>query len=224
MAPYSGLTGQSTPASLGKFTGVSKLIPTELKSACTTLAVALINAFARDSDISSNAISFGIRAIPNEEKEIEIFFYDTAQGGAGYSTQMGSMWWKLLDMAIKELQQCSCDSRCYNCLSSYNNRFKDSLLNRYLAISLGEFLKTGEIKLDADATLKSALTKSLHLELEALGAKLVDEKYIQLDAKLIEISWIPSLKKKSPAVAEYQLTPFDLINHLAGIINDIRSR
>jgi len=101
MAPYSGLTGQSTPASLGKFTGVSKLIPTELKSACTTLAVALINAFARDSDISSNAISFGIRAIPNEEKEIEIFFYDTAQGGAGYSTQMGSMWYKLLDMAIK---------------------------------------------------------------------------------------------------------------------------
>jgi hypothetical protein len=93
-----------------------------------------------------------------------------------------------------------------------------------LAISLGEFLRTGEIKLDADATLKSTLTKSLHLELEALGAKILDERYIQLGSKLIEISWIPSLKKKSPAVAEYQLTPFDLMNQLAGIINDIRSK
>jgi ATP-dependent helicase YprA (DUF1998 family)/rubrerythrin len=201
-----------------------KLIPFELKSACTTLAVALIKVFAIDSDISANEISFGIRTIPNSENEIEMFFYDTAQGGAGYANLMGKTWRKLMDLALKDLKNCTCDSRCYSCISSYDNRFLDSLLNRHLAISLGEYIKTGEITFDTDERLKKSIFNSLKLELETLGASFITDTIIELNSKEVEICWLPSLMKKSSDQVRVEITPYDIINRLAEVINEIRNR
>lgn len=210
------------PSQMLKMEG--KIIPIELKSACTTLAVALINAFAFDADISANEISFGIRAIPNNDTEIEMFFYDTAQGGAGYANMMGKTWRKLMDIALRELGNCKCDSRCYNCISSYHNRFLDPLLNRHLGISLGEFLKTGELTFDADTELKNAISNSLIFELEALGAKFLSKTKFQMNSKEMEISWLPSLLQKTYSPKIIEVTPFDVMNKLAETIDEIRNR
>jgi ATP-dependent helicase YprA (DUF1998 family)/rubrerythrin len=201
-----------------------KIIPLELKSACTTLAVALINAFAIDADIPANEISFGIRAIPNNDAEIEMFFYDTAQGGAGYANIMGKTWRKLMDIALKDLRNCTCDSRCYNCISSYHNRYLDPLLNRHLGISLGEFLKTGQVTFDADIDLKNAISNSLKLELETLGAKFLSDTKIRLNSKELEIVWLPSLLRKGLLSTNMVITPFDIVNRLAEVIDEIRNR
>ena len=63
-------------------------------------------------------------------------------GGAGHSRRLvtndGMTLYHIVELAYKNMQKCSCDPSCYNCLRSYENQKIHDKLDRSLAAN---FLK-----------------------------------------------------------------------------------
>ncbi len=71
-----------------------------------------------------------------------IIIYDAVPGGAGHSrrivTSDGAVLKRIIEKAINNMDSCSCDPSCYNCLRSYENQRNHDKLDRKKAAS---FLK-----------------------------------------------------------------------------------
>lgn len=187
------------------------LMPPALHSASISLSLAIRNAFARFEDIEQNDLGFGSRIIPDEDKVwLELYFYDDMSGGAGYAAQVHSYLYKLFLDAERDLKECSCDSRCYECLSSYSTRFIDNQLNRHLAMSLLNYIKNDELTLDGDPQLISMLFKGLSKELEGLGISLEGNELIK-GTKRKKILLEPSLSVMDHSTDNIILSPFELL-------------
>ena len=79
-------------------------------------------------------------------EEVEIFLYDTLDGGAGIAHRLGKSREDLLGGAIELLQHCqgNCDSSCYRCLRSFKNRFEHAYLDRHIGLSFLEYSLSGK--------------------------------------------------------------------------------
>jgi ATP-dependent helicase YprA (DUF1998 family) len=79
-------------------------------------------------------------------EEVEIFLYDTLDGGAGIAHRLGKSKEKLLQGAIELLRNCQgdCDSSCYRCLRSFKNRFEHAFLDRHVGLSFLEYSLSGK--------------------------------------------------------------------------------
>lgn len=80
-------------------------------------------------------ISFGIKRY---EYFSTIFIFDTAKGGAGYSSQFISYADQIFEIAKQKLVDCDCDKACTKCLIDRNTQWHANKLNRLLAL---EWLK-----------------------------------------------------------------------------------
>jgi hypothetical protein len=102
----------------------------------TTIAEALSIAAARLLDIDPSDIGGGHRAALNEGgamgREVEVFLYDTAPGGAGFVRASAQDPVALLTQALSLLEHCECSSSCYACLRSHKNRWDHADLDRHL--------------------------------------------------------------------------------------------
>lgn len=99
--------------------------------------------------------------------EIEVYIYDTLAGGAGFSRQLGNDPVKLLEEALKILVECDCDSSCYRCLRSFNNKIEHSKLDRHLGANLLGYLLDGELT-EYDSERRSGTTDRLFDDLNRL--------------------------------------------------------
>ena len=77
-----------------------------------------------------------------ENMEVEIYIYDTLPGGAGFTKQICDLGIDVFKKALEVLTECpeGCDSSCYRCLRSFNNKFHHNFLNRDLGASLLNYL------------------------------------------------------------------------------------
>ncbi|WP_032389486.1 DEAD/DEAH box helicase [Rhodococcoides fascians] len=77
----------------------------------------------------------------------EIFLYDTAAGGAGYSADAGREIDGVVNQVRKLLTDCpaDCAQSCTRCLRHYRNRFIHSRLDRHLALSLFDYAIKGTV-------------------------------------------------------------------------------
>lgn len=75
--------------------------------------------------------------ILNGKLDYSIIIYDAVPGGAGHSrrlvTQDGMMLYRIIQVALRNMESCSCDPSCYNCLRSYENQKTHDQLDRKLA-------------------------------------------------------------------------------------------
>jgi hypothetical protein len=72
----------------------------------------------------------------------EMILFDTAPGGAGYSTEIAINLKEVLSRAAKILADCSCGDSCYRCLRSYRNQWMHARLDRHLVSEgLSAFLR-----------------------------------------------------------------------------------
>lgn len=75
--------------------------------------------------------------ILNGKLEYSIIIYDAVPGGAGHSrrlvTQDGMMLYRIIKVALKNMEGCTCEPSCYNCLRSYENQKIHDDLDRKLA-------------------------------------------------------------------------------------------
>lgn len=197
----------------------------QLQGAATSLALAIRNSFSRYQDIDPKDVGFGARLIPDGATGwLQLFFYDDNAGGAGYASEVAGVIGRLLIETERSLNNCSCDSRCYQCLSSYETRFIDDKLNRYLALSLLHFVREGELKLDGEQKYHEALLKGLAAELEEFGINL-EKGRISKGSSVLELLFWPSLgKKPSDQENSVYLTPFELANELASVTERIRKK
>lgn len=91
--------------------------------------------------------------IINGKREYSIIIYDAVPGGAGHSRRLvtpdGRMLYRIINVALKDMDECECEPSCYNCLRSYENQKIHDELDRNLA---AEFLSQliGEVQIIQD--------------------------------------------------------------------------
>lgn len=123
--------------------GDSVLLPpgsTIAKICLTTVAQALAIVAADMLEIDRSNIGAEYRAAQTDRgstgAEVDVYLYDTTPGGAGFVKAAVADPQLLLSKAIGLLEGCNCESSCYKCLRSYDNRFVHQDLDRELGIAL----------------------------------------------------------------------------------------
>ncbi|EME23885.1 DEAD/DEAH box helicase [Rhodococcus qingshengii] len=139
--------------------------------ALTTLAEAIALGASIHLDIDHNEISAGYRLTtpdtPGAAATVEIFLYDTASGGAGFSADTGRDLRAVLQRVRDLLAHCpsNCSRSCTRCLRHYRNRFLHTLLDRHLALVLLDHALEGAVPAMPDqAPLLRPLARYLELE------------------------------------------------------------
>lgn len=99
---------------------------------------ALRRAACAMEDLEPNDIDGDFRFAPAsaDHQFIDLYLYDQAAGGAGFVKAAAREPQKLVDAALKLLDQCDCDDSCYQCLRSYKNRYDHALFDRRIGADL----------------------------------------------------------------------------------------
>ncbi|CDH43330.1 DEAD/DEAH box helicase [Candidatus Contendibacter odensensis] len=108
--------------------------------AAYTVAVALRRALCLHLGIEEaevGALAASSRSVDKKQKISSIYLYDTAMGGAGYSTQIVAHLSALLRQA-RQILECprDCDMACQSCLLTHDTQHHLDDLNRHTAIAL----------------------------------------------------------------------------------------
>lgn len=102
----------------------------------TTVAEALGLAAAQFQHIDASDIGaeYRVAMTPGGRtgREVEVFLYDLAPGGAGFVRSAVEDTGKLLNFALERLESCNCTHSCYECLRSYKNKWDHKRLHRLL--------------------------------------------------------------------------------------------
>jgi ATP-dependent helicase YprA (DUF1998 family) len=120
-----------------------------LYDALATLAEALSIGASLHLDIDPGELSAGFRLLPplgaGDAGVAEVYLFDTASGGAGYSAEAGEQLVDVLARTETLLLSCPgrCERSCTKCLRHYGNRFLHSRLDRRLALSLLRYFWKG---------------------------------------------------------------------------------
>lgn len=76
--------------------------------------------------------------ILNGKMHYSIIIYDAVPGGAGHSRRLvtpdGMMLYRIIKLALENMEACKCEPSCYDCLRSYENQKIHDDLDRKLAI------------------------------------------------------------------------------------------
>jgi ATP-dependent helicase YprA (DUF1998 family) len=178
------------------------------KAAVTTLHEAIKKSVCIVLDIDYKEINGGWRPkISNDgQSNIEMFFYDNLSSGAGYSSLIGSVLGNVLDKARIILSDCECSRSCRNCLDNYWNQRTSSIFDRFLALTLLDFIESGKIPdYFDDETQEKYLIPLLKI--------IKDTDITQPPPNLFRV--IPSLRKKpSNSRKTIYYNPYDLSDWL----------
>jgi len=177
-----------------------------LRSAGTTLHEALKKAISLVLDIDYNEISGGWRKrkMNSDDPHIEMFFYDNLTSGAGYSSLIGSILDKVLDITRDILKECECSRSCKNCLDNYWNQRNHQFFDRHLGLQLLDFVQFGKLPDNYDDKEQIAYLAPLQ--------KLISEDG---GLKPVEFEVVPALwKKPENSRNKMYLNPYDLTDWL----------
>ena len=115
----------------------------------TTVAEALAAAAVRLQEIEESDIGAEHRVAMTSGgrtgKEVEVYLYDLAPGGAGFVRAAARDGKALLEAALERLESCSCTHSCYECLRSYKNRWEHKHLHRLLGAAFLRHVIHGEL-------------------------------------------------------------------------------
>jgi len=102
----------------------------------TTLLYSLGSVFSKELAhflaVEESEISFGVK---HYETFSTIFIFDTAKGGAGYSSQFVSYADQVFNQARQKLSACDCDEACTKCLIDRNTQWHVDKLDRKAALA-----------------------------------------------------------------------------------------
>ena len=107
-----------------------------------SLGVIFSKSLAEYLAIEESELGFGVKQYKNYQT---IFIYDTAKGGAGYSSQFGLYIQEVLEKSYKILHHCDCEVACTKCLIDRNTQWHLENLNRKIALDWLLFAKTNQI-------------------------------------------------------------------------------
>lgn len=102
------------------------------KKLAYSLGVIITKSLAEYLAIEEAELGFGIKKYKGYQT---IFIYDTAKGGAGYSSQFNLYVDKVLKLALDVLGNCDCQTACTKCLIDRNTQWHIEDLDRNEALS-----------------------------------------------------------------------------------------
>lgn len=112
--------------------------------AAYTLAVALSQALAAWLGIEDAEIGYTLGPVTDAGRAIYLF--DTASGGAGYTTQLSRDWLGLWYRTRAILAECACDQACQRCLLDYRSQHHGDWLDRKRGLAVwGELPHDGGV-------------------------------------------------------------------------------
>ncbi len=105
------------------------------KIVATTLAVSLRHAAASVLGINDEELGYSVSHMEIiGGRSWSILLYDTADGGAGYSSSIGQHLMRIAGEMYRGLECAGdCDKACHQCLLSYDTQHHASLLDRHVA-------------------------------------------------------------------------------------------
>jgi hypothetical protein len=111
-----------------------------LQSVCEGLVLAI----SRVLDIDRREINAGYRFTRMDGAYLaDVFVYDAISGGAGYATMARAVFDRVFEALETLLARCDCSASCDKCLRSYGNRLHHGALDRFLALDLVRFIRSG---------------------------------------------------------------------------------
>ena len=117
-----------------------------LNRAAQSLAEGLRLTASRELDIEFTELVTGYRIRENSEGTfVDVYLYDNLSSGAGYAVGVAPIIGTLLKETEDLLKGCNCKDACFRCLKHYRNQNVHSLLNRFYALQLLEWGKTGKL-------------------------------------------------------------------------------
>ena len=112
--------------------------------AAQSRAEALRLASCKLLDIEFTELVSGYRIRSNRDTAfIDVYLYDSLSSGAGYASAAAEHITEILHTGEFILRECDCDSACSRCLKHYRNQFVHSSLDRYAALQLLEWGRSG---------------------------------------------------------------------------------
>lgn len=114
--------------------------------------------------INEGEVDFGYNPSYNS-----IFIYDTALGGAGYSTLMFDYKEQVFDAAYKALSECTCEQACTHCLIDRQTQWFINYLDRHKAIEW--------LEMERDSKQIPEDVKKLYPEAKKVTADIQTELY-----------------------------------------------
>ena len=107
-----------------------------------SLAAVLSKELAGFLAVEQGEISFGIKHYNDSST---IFIFDTAKGGAGYSSQFTLYADKIFKIAREKLLQCTCEKACTKCLIDRQTQWHINKLDKNLALSWLESVVNSQV-------------------------------------------------------------------------------
>ena len=141
------------------------------RSEAFSLGVALRRALAGDFGIEEREIGCGVtRTLGLDDQPAHsIHLYDTATGGAGYTSTAATRLPRLL-RAAREVLDCRCDAACHACLLSFDTQYHIDDLDRHAALAVLDDGLLGALDLPAPWRVFGERTQ-LELEAPALALR-----------------------------------------------------
>lgn len=122
----------------------SRSLRKPIEDALVSLSDAIALAACQLLDIDPRELGNGVRFVPvRGGMAADIFLFDTASGGAGYSDMAGKIFNKVFENVRTLLEACDCDTSCHKCLRHYGNRRSHTDLNRFLALDMWRYVMHG---------------------------------------------------------------------------------
>jgi hypothetical protein len=212
------------------------------RGAWSSFAFLLGQAGAMLLDVDTSEFLVGVhvdRPVHATKLRGQVFFADSLENGAGYSTHLGErdnlmellrLAERLVDRYSSDPKHHDCDSSCYSCLQEHRNQRYHSILDWRLAGDMLRLATGGSVDLDharSDARmLGSAFTADFNGELRHLSA---DVPCLLVDGSaLLIVHPLEGDPRESPALIEAQAEAEDLVGdpHLVGATTtfDLRRR
>ena len=144
-----------------------------LSRAGQSLAEALRLAACHELDIEFTELVTGYRVRQNQRGDfVDVYLYDSLSSGAGYAVSIEPLIGVLLEKAREMLENCTCGGACYNCLKHYRNQYIHSSLDRFAALDLLNWGKTGRRSSALDQMHQRKLLHSMKQILTLSGIRL----------------------------------------------------
>jgi len=116
-----------------------------LARAAQSLAEALRLTASQELDVEFTELVTGYRLRESSKAAyVDVYLYDSLSSGAGYAVSVSNIIGSLLKKTEKMLVECGCGGACYECLKHYRNQYVHGVLDRFAALDLLEWGRSGK--------------------------------------------------------------------------------
>lgn len=164
-----------------------------------SLGVIITKSLAEFIGIQDGELGFGVKQYKGYQT---IFIYDTAKGGAGYSSQLTVHLEDILKKSLEILSKCDCNNACTKCLIDRKSQWHIDDLDKYIAIEWLRYALANQLPEDLNQPNASSVLYSIKSEIDGLHYRQgintlnIFTTHTVANWDVENLDWIEELKRK----------------------------